>query len=95
MAKGLEKYQITWVNEHSVATPGKYEIQIYDEESFTLLRKAERSGSEETTNPIFVLKINHPGARSPKPSIPIETFFILALIALIWFAYINKSRLVE
>ncbi|KAH9503592.1 SWI/SNF and RSC complex subunit Ssr4 [Bulinus truncatus] len=87
------KYQISITDEHKKLPAGNYDIRVFDEEGFALLRKAQRSGeSTDSIKPLFTLKLNHPGIWT---GVIVQTEFVAAMAAIIvwWFAYTAKGKL--
>lgn len=42
----MERYQASWSVEHRHAHSGTYEVRFFDEESYSLLRKAQRNSED-------------------------------------------------
>ncbi|XP_059179440.1 translocon-associated protein subunit delta-like [Physella acuta] len=87
------KYQISITDEHKKLPSGNYEIRIFDEEGFALLRKAQRSGeSTDSLKPLFTLTLNHPGIWSGPI---VQTEFVAAMSAIVvwWMAYTARAKL--
>lgn len=87
------RYQISWTDELSKVTAITYPVRIYDDEGFSILRKAQRNG-EDTSNikPLFLLNINHAGTHLGPW---VQSEFVAAITAvLLWYlAYTAKSKL--
>lgn len=48
-------------DEHKKLSSGKYEVRLYDEEGYSMLRKAQRSGeSVDAVKPVTSITFNHP-----------------------------------
>ncbi|XP_071082395.1 translocon-associated protein subunit delta-like [Haliotis cracherodii] len=91
--KDGNKYQISVSDEHKNLPSGSYEIRIFDEEGYSLLRKAQRSGeSAENVKPLVTTAINHQGVWK---GTLIQTEMVAALVAVLvwWLAYTAKSSL--
>ncbi|XP_048743872.2 translocon-associated protein subunit delta-like [Ostrea edulis] len=88
-----EFYQVSISDEHKKLPSGKYEVRLYDEEGYSLFRKAQRSGdSVAAIKPVASLTVNHPGVwKGPF----VQSEFVAVLIAiLVWyFAYSTRSQL--
>ncbi|XP_061186532.1 translocon-associated protein subunit delta-like [Saccostrea echinata] len=86
-------YQVSISDDHKKLPAGKYEVRLYDEEGYSALRKAQRSGeSVDSIKPVTTITINHPGVwKGPI----VQSEFVAVFIAiLVWyFAYSTKSQL--
>ncbi|XP_023211689.1 translocon-associated protein subunit delta-like [Centruroides sculpturatus] len=87
------KYQVSWTDELSKVSAITYPVRIYDDEGFSMLRKAQRNG-EDTSNikPLFLLNISHAGTHLGPW---VQSEFVAAVTAvLLWYlAYTAKSKL--
>lgn len=53
--------QVSISDEHKKLSSGKYEVRLYDEEGYSMLRKAQRSGeSVDSVKPVTSITFNHP-----------------------------------
>ena len=53
--------QVSISDEHKKLSSGRYEVRLFDEEGYSLLRKAQRSGeSVDTIKPVTTISFNHP-----------------------------------
>jgi len=88
-----DKYQVSFVEEHKKLPGGKYVMRFFDEDLYTDLRKAQRSGEDTASvKSLFNIDIRHQGA-SHGPWIQTE-HAAAGLIALVWYyAYVTRSRL--
>ncbi|XP_022297664.1 translocon-associated protein subunit delta-like [Crassostrea virginica] len=86
-------YQVSISDEHKKLSSGRYEVRLFDEEGYSLLRKAQRSGeSVDAIKPVTTISFNHPGVwKGPM----VQSEFVAVIIAiLVWyFAYSTKSQL--
>ncbi|XP_072421711.1 LOW QUALITY PROTEIN: translocon-associated protein subunit delta [Chiloscyllium punctatum] len=59
------RYQVSWSSEHKAASSGTYLVKFFDEESYSALRKAQRSQENLLTiTPLFTVTVDHRGAWS-------------------------------
>ncbi|KAL6482784.1 hypothetical protein MHYP_G00076560 [Metynnis hypsauchen] len=59
------KYQVSWSIAHKQASSGTYQVKFFDEESYSVLRKAQRNNEDvEAIKPLFTVKVDHRGAWS-------------------------------
>ncbi|XP_078063436.1 translocon-associated protein subunit delta [Mustelus asterias] len=57
------RYQVSWSSEHKAAKSGTYEVKFLDEESYSALRKAQRSNENlSDIKPLFIVSVDHRGA---------------------------------
>ncbi|XP_062522566.1 translocon-associated protein subunit delta-like [Corticium candelabrum] len=90
------KYQVSWHMKHSVAKAGVYTVNIYDEEGYAALRKAQRSGeATDSVKPMISTAIKHKGAS--RPGFIVQTEFVAVLTAFLvwWYANSVKGRISE
>ncbi|RWS01834.1 translocon associated complex TRAP delta-subunit-like protein [Dinothrombium tinctorium] len=92
-ASNGEHYQVSWTEDVNKASSASYEIRVYDEERFAQFRRAQRKESKEEVKPLLTLTLNHYGTYKG-PYIQTEMVAAILAIALYWFAYTNKSKLV-
>jgi len=90
---GSDKYQVSFVDEHKKLPGGKYVMRFFDDDLYTDLRKAQRSGEDTASvKSLFDVNIRHRGA-SHGPWIQTE-HIAAGLIALVWYyAYATRRRL--
>merc|ERR1711926_19651 len=93
-SKETNNYQVSWVEETQKASRGNFEIKIYTDEGYAAVRKAQRSG-EDTLSiaPLGVVILNHPGAYNG-PWINSEYAAAILAGAVLYYAYVTKSKLV-
>ncbi|KAE8583421.1 hypothetical protein XENTR_v10020507 [Xenopus tropicalis] len=54
------RYQVSWSLEHKNARSGTYEVKFFDEESYSLLRKAQRNNEDiSSIQPLFTVNVDH------------------------------------
>ena len=54
------RYQVSWSLEHKSAHAGTYEVRFFDEESYSLLRKAQRNNEDVSIiPPLFTVSVDH------------------------------------
>uniref|UniRef100_A0A1B6D3S5 Translocon-associated protein subunit delta n=1 Tax=Clastoptera arizonana TaxID=38151 RepID=A0A1B6D3S5_9HEMI len=90
-----DKYQVSWVEEIKKARSGDYNVNLFDEESYGILRKAIRSGEDiSTVKPLVTVTVNFPGAYQG-PWVNSE-FMAAFLSILVWYlAFSAKSKLLS
>ncbi|XP_043855151.1 translocon-associated protein subunit delta-like [Dromiciops gliroides] len=58
----IGRYQVSWSLEHKNAHSGTYEVKFFDEESYSLLRKAQRNNEDiSAIRPLFTVSVDHRG----------------------------------
>lgn len=56
------RYQVSWSLDHKSAHAGTYEVRFFDEESYSLLRKAQRNNEDiSIIPPLFTVSVDHRG----------------------------------
>ncbi|XP_040830525.1 translocon-associated protein subunit delta isoform X4 [Ochotona curzoniae] len=56
------RYQVSWSLDHKSAHAGTYEVRFFDEESYSLLRKAQRNNEDVSViSPLFTVRVDHRG----------------------------------
>ncbi|XP_077996065.1 translocon-associated protein subunit delta-like [Glandiceps talaboti] len=89
---GSNEYQVSWTDDHKTSS-GQYTINFYDEDGYSALRKAQRSGEDATNvKPLFDIKFTHKGVSSG----PYVSTEVIATVAgfLVWYlAYNAKSKI--
>ncbi|XP_032331782.1 translocon-associated protein subunit delta isoform X1 [Camelus ferus] len=54
------RYQVSWSLDHKSAHAGTYEVRFFDEESYSLLRKAQRNNEDiSVIPPLFTVSVDH------------------------------------
>jgi len=90
---GEDKYQVSFSEEHKKLAAGSYSMPIYDEEGYSDLRKAQRSGeSTEAVKKLFSVTVEHKGA-SAGPAVQSEAVATLVAVIVCYFAYSAKASL--
>ncbi|XP_052068967.1 translocon-associated protein subunit delta-like [Mytilus californianus] len=88
-----DNYQISFSEEHKNLPSGSYQVRLYDDEGYSALKKAQRSGdSESQIKPVHTFHISHPGVwKGPL----LQSEFVASMVAiLVWyFAYTAKAKL--
>ncbi|XP_070549938.1 translocon-associated protein subunit delta-like isoform X2 [Ptychodera flava] len=84
--------KVSWTDEHQKSSR-TYVINFYDEDGFSALRKAQRSGEDASAvKPLFVISFDHKGVSSG----PYVSTEVLATMTgfLVWYlAYSAKSKI--
>ncbi|KAL3270958.1 hypothetical protein HHI36_021461 [Cryptolaemus montrouzieri] len=85
------KYQISWTEDLKTAQVGDINVNIFDEEGYSALKKASRSGESLQEVPhFFTITINHPGSYKG-PCISCE--FLAAIFSLLIAYYAIHLRM--
>ncbi|XP_020648666.1 translocon-associated protein subunit delta [Pogona vitticeps] len=87
------RYQVSWSMEHKLARSGTYEVKFFDEESYSILRKAQRNNEDVSEiKPLFTVNVDHRGAWSgPWVSTEVLAAFIGLLVY--YMAFSAKSNI--
>ncbi|XP_039631993.1 translocon-associated protein subunit delta [Polypterus senegalus] len=87
------RYQVSWSVEHKNARSGSYEVKFFDEESYSVLRKAQRNNEDlSTIKPLFTVNVDHRGAWSG-PWISTEVIAAAIGITVYYLAFTAKSTI--
>nr|XP_056717198.1 translocon-associated protein subunit delta-like [Euleptes europaea] len=87
------RYQVSWSMEHKLARSGTYEGKFFDEESYSILRKAQRNNEDiSEIKPLFTVNVDHRGAWS---GLWVSTEVLVACIGLLvyYLAFSAKSNI--
>ncbi|KAL5014553.1 hypothetical protein ScPMuIL_008823 [Solemya velum] len=87
------KYQVSLSDEHKKLPAGHYSVHLYDDEGYSALRKAHRSGENiDAVKPLYTIGIDHPGVWK---GVMVQSEFVAAGVAIVlWYlAYRAKSSL--
>jgi len=91
--EGANKYQVTFTGEHKTIPAGTYSMKFYDEEGYSNLRKAQRSGEDaDSVKSLFAIPVNHPGA-SKGPYIQSEVVATAVGAMVGYLAHCARSKL--
>lgn len=83
---------MSWTEEIKTARSGDKEIRIFDEEGYTLLRKAIRSDEDTSAVPsIFTVVLNHPGTYNG-PWLKSEFVAVVISFVVAYFAISSRSK---
>ncbi|XP_001378149.3 translocon-associated protein subunit delta isoform X2 [Monodelphis domestica] len=87
------RYQVSWSLEHKNAYSGTYEVKFFDEESYSLLRKAQRSNEDVSAiSPLFIVSVDHRGAWNG-PWVSTEVLAAMIGMAIYYMAFSAKSNI--
>uniref|UniRef100_A0A8C5QXE3 Translocon-associated protein subunit delta n=1 Tax=Leptobrachium leishanense TaxID=445787 RepID=A0A8C5QXE3_9ANUR len=87
------RYQVSWSLEHKNARSGTYEVKFFDEESYSLLRKAHRNNEDVSAiTPLFTVDVDHRGAWNG-PWVSTEVLAALIGILVYYTAYTAKGNI--
>lgn len=90
---GPNKFQISWTEEVKNARTGDVSIKIFDDDGYTLLRKAQRVGDDLNSVPQFgTITINHPGTYKG-PWISCECVAVIFSLTVSYYAICFRSKL--
>ncbi|XP_045140602.1 translocon-associated protein subunit delta-like [Echinops telfairi] len=89
----MGRYQVSWSMEHKHAHSGTYEVRFFDEETYSLLRKAQRNNEDVSfIRPLFTVDVKHPGAWNG-PWVSTEVLAALIGTAIYYLAFSAKSNI--
>ncbi|XP_075435630.1 translocon-associated protein subunit delta-like [Ascaphus truei] len=89
----IGRYQVSWSVEHKNARSGTYEVKFFDEESYSVLRKAQRNNEDlSAIKPLFTVNVDHRGAWNG-PWVSTEVQAALIGILVYYTAYSAKSSI--
>lgn len=90
-----DRYQVSFSVDHKKLPAGQYHIRFFDEDLYSDLRKAQRSGEDTSSiKSLFAIDFSHQGA-SHGPWIQTEHVAVLVTLALSYFAYSTRSQLLS
>ncbi|CAF1052982.1 unnamed protein product [Adineta ricciae] len=79
-------------NTHKELASGRTKIKLYDDDSYSALRKARTEDATKAVKPFGQVELNHPGV-SYGPWLPSE-FFAVCTFGLVWWAaYRERSKI--
>uniref|UniRef100_A0A4X2LUB9 Translocon-associated protein subunit delta n=1 Tax=Vombatus ursinus TaxID=29139 RepID=A0A4X2LUB9_VOMUR len=85
--------QVSWSLEHKSASSGTYEVKFFDEESYSLLRKAQRSNEDVSAiRPLFTVSVDHRGAWNG-PWVSTEVLAAMIGMVVYYMAFSAKSNI--
>ncbi|EGV92095.1 Translocon-associated protein subunit delta [Cricetulus griseus] len=87
------RYQVSWSLEHKSAHAGTYEVRFFDEESYSLLRKAQRNNEDiSVIPPLFTVSVDHRGTWNG-PWVSTEVLAAVIGIVIYYLAFNAKSHI--
>ncbi|XP_028923025.1 translocon-associated protein subunit delta [Ornithorhynchus anatinus] len=87
------RYQVSWSMEHKNARSGTYEVKFFDEESYSLLRKAQRNNEDiSDIKPLFTVNVDHRGAWNG-PWVSTEVLAAAIGLVVYYMAFSAKSNI--
>lgn len=87
------RYQVSWSLEHKSAHAGTYEVRFFDEESYSLLRKAQRNNEDVSIiPPLFTVSVDHRGTWNG-PWVSTEVLAAAIGIVIYYLAFSAKSHI--
>ncbi|XP_059114779.1 translocon-associated protein subunit delta-like [Peromyscus eremicus] len=87
------QYQVSWSLEHKSARASTYEVRFFNEESYSLLRKAQRSNEDVSIIlPLFTVSVDHRGTWKGRW---VSTEVLAAVIGIViyYLAFSAKSHI--
>ncbi|XP_018015087.2 translocon-associated protein subunit delta, partial [Hyalella azteca] len=97
VARSLDgsRYQVSWISDIASAPSGVQDIKLFDEQGYSALKKAQRSGeSSSGVKPLATISLYHPGAYRG-PWVQSETIAVICSIAIFYYAFKQKSIITE
>ncbi|CAF3980295.1 unnamed protein product, partial [Adineta steineri] len=79
---------------HKELAKGRTAIKLYDDESYSSLRKARTDEAVKAVKPFGQVELNHPGV-SYGPWLPSEFFAVSAFGVVWWVAYRERSKILS
>ncbi|XP_037678717.1 translocon-associated protein subunit delta isoform X2 [Choloepus didactylus] len=86
------RYQVSWSLEHKSAHAGTYEVRFFDEESYSLLRKAQRNNDISVIPPLFTVSVDHRGTWNG-PWVSTEVLAAVIGLVIYYLAFSAKSHI--
>ncbi|XP_054859424.1 translocon-associated protein subunit delta [Eublepharis macularius] len=87
------RYQVSWSMEHKLARSGTYEVKFFDEESYSILRKAQRNNEDISgIKPLFTVNVDHRGAWNG-PWVSTEVLAACIGLLVYYMAFSAKSNI--
>ncbi|KAL4227076.1 SWI/SNF and RSC complex subunit Ssr4 [Mactra antiquata] len=86
-------YQVSFSDENKNLPSGTYDVKFYDEDGYSNLRKAQRSGDDTSSvQSLFSIAVQHPGVWKG-PLVASEIVALAVSASVFYFAYITRSKL--
>lgn len=86
-------YQVSFSDENKNLPSGTYDVKFYDEDGYSNLRKAQRSGDGAgSVASLFSIAVKHPGVWKG-PLVPSELVALAVSACVFYFAYSTRSKL--
>ncbi|XP_023416296.1 translocon-associated protein subunit delta isoform X3 [Cavia porcellus] len=87
------RYQVSWSMDHKSAHAGTYEVRFFDEESYSLLRKAQRNNEDISAIPsLFTVSVDHRGTWNG-PWVSTEVLAAVIGLIVYYLAFSAKSNI--
>uniref|UniRef100_A0A8D0ZYN5 Translocon-associated protein subunit delta n=1 Tax=Sus scrofa TaxID=9823 RepID=A0A8D0ZYN5_PIG len=87
------RYQVSWSLDHKSAHAGTYEVRFFDEESYSLLRKAQRNNEDVSViPPLFTVSVDHRGTWNG-PWVSTEVLAAAIGLVIYYLAFSAKSHI--
>ncbi|KAG5893631.1 hypothetical protein JTB14_015070 [Gonioctena quinquepunctata] len=92
---GPNQYQVSWTEEPKTARRGERVLRIFDEDTYTVYRKASRAKEDVSSVPaLFNVVVNHPGAFNG-PWLKSEFIATILSLVVAYFAAVSRSKVVS
>ncbi|KAL1787969.1 translocon-associated protein subunit delta isoform X1 [Sigmodon hispidus] len=86
-------YQVSWSLGYKSTHAGIYEVRFFDEESYSLLRKAQRNNEDVSIiSPLFTVSVDHWGTCNG-PWVSTEVLAAVISIVIYYLAFSAKSHI--
>uniref|UniRef100_A0A4X1T229 Translocon-associated protein subunit delta n=1 Tax=Sus scrofa TaxID=9823 RepID=A0A4X1T229_PIG len=87
------RVQVSWSLDHKSAHAGTYEVRFFDEESYSLLRKAQRNNEDVSViPPLFTVSVDHRGTWNG-PWVSTEVLAAAIGLVIYYLAFSAKSHI--
>ncbi|XP_038246235.1 translocon-associated protein subunit delta-like [Dermochelys coriacea] len=86
-------YQVSWSMEHRNAWSGTYEVKFFNEESYSVLRKAKHNNKDESAiRALFTVSVDHQGTWS-RPWVSMKVLAITIRLLVYYLALSAKGSI--
>ncbi|XP_054828301.1 translocon-associated protein subunit delta-like [Eublepharis macularius] len=86
-------YRVSWSMEHKLARSGTYEVKFFDEESYSILHKAQLNNEDISgIKPLFTVNVDHQGAWNG-PWVSTEVLAACIGLLVYYMAFSAKSNI--
>jgi len=93
LAQDSSRYQVSWTTEHEKADAGTYKVNLFTEDGYALVRKAQRNNDDiSKIVPLHTIDVDHKGS-SKGPWIQSPMLAALISAAVFYHAYSLRKSL--